>query len=635
MDSEASQFETPRPLGLSLWDVPLLHEDILRHIATFLDFQSIRKFRLVSSQWNAAGTGILLKRGYYDLTYPCHENELPDLYRGAIHYSSWKISHSVYVSAELLHDHQMWQNVRSLTIHQLIPLTREFHRWAWETIQTRCPNLQEITFIFEHIPNSQPETPIPYSRKVYKDYKRAIRGKPNASFPRISNLRDLASVQFKGIYDNMMAYFAQNLLQACTNLRHLYFCPIGQPTKDQLEVEAFNIFKYLKRNPSLLSNLQSFSFKIGFYDGNENDESDPQKILGKQFKFTKFIQRQDYSSLQFNSENLRTLFWDSPFHLDDQLLPGVLTSSVASSLVQLCLNGQVMKLEKMADITLHPVRISFPDFPRLRALKLGFLACRSLSVPELVDSAPNLSVLELKGLAKLWGIRNEMSTIWRASDKESVSNSKQPHLQLRIFCTDIPFRDGLSTLQKISSKFPNLVELRLGRVKYVDPDPFLSTVKSYHSKIQRLTWTLVEEEGEMFTLVDIFHHLLRVPEKIPTLNSYSLRHDEDLFYNEYWEDDLIQEQDVKKSADILLQLISNSNTNNSCLRFILRLRCLKCSCQPTEEEEAGRNECKLCYLHQFIQNHNLPIHIPSEREIKERMEKYRWNHRFASCWIYK
>jgi hypothetical protein len=122
-----------------------------------------------------------------------------------------------------------------------------------------------------------------------------------------------------------------------------------------------------------------------FYSANEDDESDPRKILSKQLTFTKFIYTKDYSSLQFNSENFTTLFWDSPSYRGDQLLPGVLTESIASSLVQLCLNGDVMNLHKKDEINLGLMKISFPNFPRLPALKLEFFAARSLSVPKLLD----------------------------------------------------------------------------------------------------------------------------------------------------------------------------------------------------------------------------------------------------------
>jgi hypothetical protein len=71
MESEANKILViPRPVRL-FRDVRYLHEDILRHIVTFLEFQSILQLRLVSAEWNAAGIAILMKRGYYDLTYPC------------------------------------------------------------------------------------------------------------------------------------------------------------------------------------------------------------------------------------------------------------------------------------------------------------------------------------------------------------------------------------------------------------------------------------------------------------------------------------------------------------------------------------------------------------------------------------
>jgi hypothetical protein len=163
----------------------------------------------------------------------------------------------------------------------------------------------------------------------------------------------------------------------------------------------------------------------------------------------------------------------------------------------------------------------------------------------------------------------------RASDnKESVSNPKQQQLQLRIFCTDIPFTDGLSTLQVISGKFPNQEELRLGRVEEVDPDPFLSSVKSCHSELQRLIWTFFEVESEMFTLDDLCHHLLRVPELLPTLNNYCFRHDKNLFDNDNWEDDSIIQENREESAKLLLSLLPNSNS--TCLVINLLMKCLSC-----------------------------------------------------------
>jgi hypothetical protein len=64
--------------------IPILHlpEEILLHISTFLDFKSLRQFRLVSREWNAASLPILMKRGNYNLSHPCDDNEeRADLYQ--------------------------------------------------------------------------------------------------------------------------------------------------------------------------------------------------------------------------------------------------------------------------------------------------------------------------------------------------------------------------------------------------------------------------------------------------------------------------------------------------------------------------------------------------------------------------
>jgi hypothetical protein len=597
---------------------PRLDEDVLRHIATFLDFQSLRHFRLLSREWNAACLPVLMKRGTYNLTHSCHSNERVDLYKGAMDHSSWKISHSVYMSAELLHDNQMWQNVRSLTIHQLTPHTRRFYHWAWGAIQeTRCPNLQELTLIFERNDDDFSEV----DAEVESDYKQAIMGTPNPSFPKLFSQKSLVSVEFRGISDKRTAYFATILLEACTSLRRLSFCAIGQPANGDENV--FRIFEYLQQNPTLMKNLQSFAFNIGSYSANEEEPFLETHIVRK-CEFMKFLKENRSSLLPLQlSENLQSLYWDSPFYLNDQLLPGVLTETIASSLVQLSLNRQVENLEETTYETPYLIKISFPNFPRLRALKLGLLACKSLSVPELIDSAPNLYVLEMKALNYLFGIA--MSGFWRKGcSEESVSNPKQ-HSQLRIFCTDIPFK-GLSTLEEISSKFPNLQELRLGTVIDVPFDPFLSTVKSYHSKLQRLSWTF----GAKFTMDELFHHLVRVPEQLPTLASYSLEQDS----CSYSICCPISIQGFKESAKILISNLP-LKSNVSCFAIDLLIPDFTCRHYNTEEGSVRDANCKQCYLHHFVRRHNLPIRIPSGREICEKEVKYYRDHCFTSFWIYK
>jgi hypothetical protein len=154
------------------------------------------------------------------------------------------------------------------------------------------------------------------------------------------------------------------------------------------------------------------------------------------------------------------------------------------------LNGKAENLEESVYCAPYPIQIAFPNFPRLGALKLGPYTCKSLSVPELVDSAPNLDVLDMRGIKGLFAPRNDMNSFWRGSDKGSVSNPQ--HLKLRIFCTDIPFY-GSSALEVISTKFPNLVELQLGRFRNFGFDPFLSILNSNLPELQRSSWAFSEE----------------------------------------------------------------------------------------------------------------------------------------------
>jgi hypothetical protein len=602
MESEANKsLKVPSPDDDPILS-PHLDEDVLRHIATFLDFQSLRQFRLVSREWNAAFLPILMKRGTYNLIHFSYGNEeRADLVEGAKHYSSWKLTRTVYKSSGILQDNGMWENVRSLTIKTWIPLGRELLRWAWETIGSHCADVQELTVIFESF-----EDYYEVDCEVVSDYEQAIQGLPNPSFPNISRLN--------GICDEITAHFAQHLLQATTpSLRYLSFCPIRASYGYSLS-EPFRIFEYLKQNPSLLKNLQSFSFKIrNDYGIVSNDGWFSIRDYEKQSQFAKFVKRNPSSlQLQF-SENLETLLWDSSFHLHDQFLPGVLTPSIASSLVQLILNGKVENVEETADMDyspsmdpwVNPIQMSFPNFPRLRVLKLGLFAFLSLSVPELVDSAPNLQVLEMKARSIML---KKTTLYWRASRPATYSNPR--HTQLRIFSTDISFQ-GLSTLQTISTKFPNLVELRLGVVWYVGLDTFLDFVKSNHPNLQRLRWNSCLTKIKLI-VAEIFYHLIRVREQLPNLTSYSLGNQIGVHETRCYSSD----DNMYKSANRLLNFFSSSNDPSSCLLINLRPDFVSCKCK--DYEERVWDGCMACSLRYFLKCHkHLPIRIQSEREISE------------------
>jgi hypothetical protein len=248
-------------------------------------------------------------------------------------------------------------------------------------------------------------------------------------------------------------------------------------------------------------------------------------------------------------------------------------------------------------------------------LKLGLFACLSLSVPELVDSAPNVQVLEIKGLTR---IPNDDKLYWRASSPASYPNPR--HIQLRIFSTDIPFQ-GLSTLEMVSSKFPNLVELRLGTVFKVGLDTFLDFVKSNHPNLQRLRWN----SSVKFIVAELCRHLIRVPEQYPNLTSYSLGNERNVpetFCN-------TENKDAESSANRLLNFFSSYKDPSSCL--LINLRPVIVSCHCGAYEKPIWKGCMGFYLHYFLKTHkNLPIRMLSEWEIREMEKKFSWDHRFSN-----
>jgi hypothetical protein len=163
-------------------------------------------------------------------------------------------------------------------------------------------------------------------------------------------------------------------------------------------------------------------------------------------------------------------------------------------------------------------------------------------------------VLEIKkGIVGQYVVQKNLYNFWRGNSEGSFSSAK--HSQLQVFSTDCPLH-GLQTLQMISRKFPNLVEIRLGRVREVGLHTLISILSSNHSNLKKLMWTYMDTFMENINLVELFRHLTRVPEQLPTLKSYSFGHDRSPDDNNL----SISMQVMQKSADILFSLPSNSDS---------------------------------------------------------------------------
>jgi hypothetical protein len=173
------------------------------------------------------------------------------------------------------------------------------------------------------------------------------------------------------------------------------------------------------------------------------------------------------------------------------------------------------------------------------------------------------------------------------------------------------------------------VELKIDAVKDVDDlHSFLNYLKSTHPKLQRLSWIF---NGRHLTLDELFRQLVRVPELLSALTSYTLGWNDNILFpqNFYWPNCM---DDMEETANILLNLSANSNSgnNDSCLQITLSMD-LDCECYPVPV----RRDCMQCYLQQFIRNHNIPIQIPSKVDNLRMRKNYETDHRFAHCRICK
>jgi hypothetical protein len=618
-------------ISSSCTSVRILNDDVLHHLISFLDFPSLKKFRLVCTRWATLALPHLNSRGYFriapgylnnnnaddDTTYSYYNL---DLEAASSEYSSLKFELTYLLAAYPMQINQpdVWKHVKSL--HITVPLTRERILWICKLISSLCsPNLSDLTINF-----SRDDDEHSSSKQVDWDYNLALNNRPNVSFPTLPEYPHLESLTFEGIYTPSTSYFACHLISSSSNLQHLSFKRCTHSGCLQYGSFSFPLFQHLMRvNKNSLRNLESF--KLTMQNEEQIDESDLISVdtdtLQEPIYSDNHIQLirtlrhiQDFQ-LSFG-KNLKSLVWHVPFaarenKLDSfQLLPGILSKSVASSLVKLQLNSAVYLLNRKRSFdgpTVIP--ISFPCFHNLRELSVGNHTASTLSLSDFVNSAPNLCKLVISGpglqteeiLQKSGRIRM-LRMCWRLTINNSNLNQQQ-HNQLRVFETDMSIGEK-STLSKIFKKFPNLEQVKVGEVSGTCMKHFLKFIRaSKLTKLKRLNYAY---ENKTLTMRELFAHIAKVPKLLPNLDYYFLKRD----------NGFVREPEAKLkellTSTLLLKRISSSG-GGGVPNIILNIRKFVCLHKDKDSEICPQN-CQQFKIHRFIRKHQLPIQIRAIEE---------------------
>jgi hypothetical protein len=594
--------------------VSILNDDALHHLISFLDFKSVKKFRLVCSRWAVLVIPHLNSRGYFSIArnnYAAVDTFTDtnlDFKQASSKYSSLEFDLNYLLSAYPLQINEVeaWKNVKSLQI--TLELSREHILWIYKLISSSS-NLSQLTLIF-----CLEDSTHPAYEEVDSDSHLAVNNTRNECFPQLPEYPQLKSLTFQTIHNYATSYLASHLISSCVNLRRLTFKDCDYTHFDDPEIDEncrFILFERLIRTP--LRKLESFRIDMArapievepgsrrepSYNSEENEFVHNLRDLQEKFQ------------LPFGN-NIRSIAWHVPFAREVnsktyQLLPGILTKSVASSLVKLQLDCALYDFDKdcYTSTVDYPkcLPISFPSFDNLVELILGNHTCYTLSLSDFVDAGPNLQLLVIRGpnchtllheMGKS-GRLKMMEMLWR----ETSRSSNLPHNKLRELTIDMPIED-MFTLSKFTRKFPKLEQLDVGNVSSESMDEFLGFISTELPALKRMFWAYEERE---LTLQDLFDHVGRIPTLLPNLEHYFLKRYQG-FADKAWE------EDFRKFLCGLLTIKHHKRLLPSIILHVQKFVC----CHKEKDSQVCPKNCKQSRIHSFIQRHRLPIQIRAHKE---------------------
>jgi hypothetical protein len=637
-------FESAPPI-ITSDSILILNNDTLDHIFSFLNFTTIKKLRLVCKPWAAAGLFHLNRRGHviihwdwtdWDRLNPekrSRSHWIADL-RGATTLQLSSFSNLNFHIQHALHSKQLnhpaiWANVR--TLHISLQLTnRKPILWIHKLISSLASDkLTTLSLNFDER--------LPVSGELESDYDLAIDEQPNLSFPTpIPQYPHLTSLTFHGIDRPTTAYFATELLSSCVNLSSLEFKTASHSYRSR--TYDFALLEELREVKDSLKKLESFTLTIQRVVQLPNPNTGLQQIYTPtDAEFVAFVRNINKFGLAF-SKKLKSLVWDVPFARKVnsattyyELLPGILTESVTSSLVKLQLNTAVFDMAAPpAERDTPPTRIpiSFPTFHNLRQLTLSSQTAATLSLSDFLDAAPSLHSLVIIGpspaIIKGTKTTGVVRSLWAITD----GAQQQKHTQLRKFTAEFPFPE-LSTLEHVFNKCPNLEQLTLGDFSSMQEPTeglatFITLVSSKLPKLKRLTlaWELYG-----LSLHQLLAHIAQLPALLPNLHEYVLKRDESLFDPKLYEYTRSRNSDKLESpgADLtellsttLSPLIhqnkypSTGGEGRVFFRPSINLHVDELICRrknPEDEHSFCSKNCWSDQIQNFIKAHSLPIKL--------------------------
>jgi hypothetical protein len=534
-----------------------LGSPVLDILMDFLPEKSLKNCRQVCSSWEDAARRSLMKQCGLNVQaffLNVRRSELS----GVELYSSWIVEcKRSLVVVDWENFLEEWGEVaKSLTLKGIILEDENCWKWIRRLLLAWCPGVRELNLEFKDgftisgVPGPKLRGELREFQEYLEDgdegkFKQIWMGKEEDHvFAPFRVLRNIQSVRVGKRANEMTSFFSINILLSCPNLKKLFVSEARTFREDILDggfpnmlpygerKGGWRILDFLSKRPHITMKLETFEWQD---DQQEGCGSFPVLFDFFMKPYVEDARNNSRPFLQFGN-CLKTLNWNvlhSDSTMGDLLFPGML-EQVAGNLRKLDLRMLRTRSEDSRQRRpwgcgpgrprghLNP---PFPSMPKLSILQIGLRDCYKISsFTELVDSAPNLSTLQISSC----GVCDEewIQSIHPTEDPWEVHPSERTHNKLKCLKSgQIP--RNTESLRRIVNKFPNLEELCIGveldkrydyvREKYLKLDgndgifPILEQLKS----LQRFDWKIIGRVD----LYELLAGFAEAAERIPSLKS--------------------------------------------------------------------------------------------------------------------
>jgi hypothetical protein len=648
---------------------------VLEKVMSFLDTKSLKTCRQVDRNWEKAAQRVLVKSQKLNVVEFLNKTKKKEHERVQL-YSSWTVNPQYRRRTLPKHFLRKWGKVvKCLTLTNL-SLDSKCMAWIRKIVSIWCPNVNELClevgslerrwlYKMKNVNDKEVRDFRLYIHYMKDSLRDVLVSKKQHTFAPYPTLPNLHTLRVGKKSNEISSCLAINIILSSPNLKHLFLSELQLESRLEETTTGFRILEYLSRRPDITMKLETFAWQ----DANEcfklNDKYtthsttflfDEWEWSMNRFADGSRIRNSNLPLIRFG-DKLTTLHWDVlHVHKGSLLLPGIL-EQVAGNVRKLDLRKAprlhhpprlphpafeptTRKLRKLWDymrtelevikwraehrVVVPPVpqmiRHCFPLMSQLSIIQIGIIGCLTISLNDLVDSAPNLLTLEISGSGcddaicdvPVWGETNGagLNGIWEGSPELLKTHS------LKCLKSGVSM-SNLDILRRTVEKFPNLQELWIGHegehrtsLTMLDTFEVLKNLKS----LKRFKWTLKSLRrfgwtNHYFDLAEVLRSFAGAANHngIPSMESCHVRFiskDPDLF--PYLKSDSFFENRDELLKNILL-------TKDAHCRFFVTTNCphyFETESKPSTEDVGNAKE-KLVLtfgiLLPYCKQHGLPI----------------------------